>query len=91
MSVSGSSTLVLRKKKTARPGLLHSVPPISFRDGRSGGMRSRGAGLEGSASYLNREERQVALGLAINWGMRLLLAYAVECYPPNKEGVKRIV
>jgi hypothetical protein len=34
------------------------------------------ASLAGGVSYLNKEARQVALGLAINWGMRLLLAYA---------------
>ena len=37
------------------------------------------ASLAGGVSYLNREDRQVALGLSINWGMRLLLAYALEC------------
>jgi hypothetical protein len=37
------------------------------------------AALAGGPSYLNKDDRQVALGLAINWGMRLLLAYAVEC------------
>jgi hypothetical protein len=37
------------------------------------------AGVAGGVSYLDKEERQVALGLAINWGMRLLLAYALEC------------
>jgi hypothetical protein len=37
------------------------------------------AALAGGVSYLNKEDRQIALGLAINWGMRLLLAYALEC------------
>jgi hypothetical protein len=37
------------------------------------------AALAGGGSYLSKENRQVALGLAINWGMRLLLAYALEC------------
>ena len=37
------------------------------------------SGLAGSASYLCKEDREVALGLAINWGMRLLIAYALEC------------
>jgi len=37
------------------------------------------AAVAGGVSYLNKENRQVALGLAINWGMRLLLAYALEC------------
>lgn len=38
----------------------------------------RQSGLIDGASFLSREDRQVALGLAVNWGMRLLLAYAVE-------------
>jgi hypothetical protein len=37
------------------------------------------AAIAGGVSYLSKENRQVALGLAINWGMRLLLAYALEC------------
>ncbi len=37
------------------------------------------ASVAGGVSYLNKEDRQVALGLAINWGIRLLLAYALEC------------
>ena len=37
------------------------------------------SGLAGSASYLGKEDREVALGLATNWGMRLLIAYALEC------------
>jgi hypothetical protein len=37
------------------------------------------AAVAGGVSYLNKENRQVALALAINWGMRLLLAYALEC------------
>jgi hypothetical protein len=37
------------------------------------------SGLVGGASYLDKEDREVALGLAINWGMRLLIAYALEC------------
>jgi hypothetical protein len=37
------------------------------------------AAVAGGVSYLSKENRQVALGLAINWGMRLLLAYALEC------------
>jgi hypothetical protein len=39
------------------------------------------AAVAGGVSYLSKEDRQVALGLAINWGMRLLLAYALECAP----------
>lgn len=38
----------------------------------------RQAGLIEGTSFLSKEDRQVALGLAINWAMRLLLAYALE-------------
>jgi hypothetical protein len=39
----------------------------------------RQSGLVGGASYLGKEDREVALGLATNWGIRLLIAYALEC------------
>ena len=39
----------------------------------------RQSGLAGNVSYLGKEDREVAVGLAINWGMRLLIAYALEC------------
>ncbi|MGO8786956.1 MAG: hypothetical protein ACLQVL_06180 [Terriglobia bacterium] len=45
------------------------------------------AALAGGVSYLNKEDREVALGLAVNWGMRLLLAYALEC-PINSSNRK---
>ena len=35
--------------------------------------------VAGGASFLNKENRQIALGLAVHWGMRLLLAYASDC------------
>jgi hypothetical protein len=38
----------------------------------------RQAGLIDGATFLSKEDREVALGLAINWGIRLLLAYAAE-------------
>lgn len=38
----------------------------------------RQAGLVDDTSFLSKEDRQVAIGLAINWGIRLLLAYALE-------------
>jgi hypothetical protein len=43
----------------------------------------RQAGLIDGTSFLSKEDRQVALGLAVNWGMRLLLAYAVETIPSH--------
>ena len=38
-------------------------------------------GLVAGASYLDKQDRHVALGLAVNWGMRFLLAYAAESSP----------
>jgi hypothetical protein len=46
------------------------------------------AGLAGARSYLDRENREIALGLAINWGMRFLLAYALECPLRRRSGPK---
>jgi len=37
------------------------------------------AALAGGVSYLDKENREIALGLSVNWGMRLLLAYALGC------------
>ncbi len=42
----------------------------------------RQAGLIVGTSFLSKQDRQVALGLAINWGIRLLLAYALELSRP---------
>lgn len=42
----------------------------------------RQAGLIDGASFLSKADRQVALGLAVNWGIRLLLAYALETPRP---------
>ena len=41
------------------------------------------SGLAGSASYLGKDDRDVALALAINWGMRFLIAYSLECSRSN--------
>ena len=38
----------------------------------------RQAGLIDGAGFLSKEDRRIAIGLAINWGMRLLLAYAAD-------------
>ena len=36
------------------------------------------AGLGAQVTVLDERNRRVALGLAVNWGMRTLLAYAAE-------------
>ena len=43
----------------------------------------RQSGLIDGISFLGKEDRQVAVGLAINWAMRLLLAYAGETPRPT--------
>ena len=42
------------------------------------------AGVTDRPTILVEENRRTSLGLAINWGMRFLLAYAVEL-PPGKQ------
>jgi hypothetical protein len=42
----------------------------------------RQSGLIDGTSFLGKEDRQVAVGLAVNWAIRLLLAYAVETPRP---------
>lgn len=39
------------------------------------------AGVTDRPTILNDENRRAALGLAVNWGMRFLLAYALEAAP----------
>ena len=41
------------------------------------------AGLGDRPSYLEREDREIALGLAVNWALRFLPAYAAECRLPT--------
>jgi len=44
----------------------------------------RQAGLVDDTSFLSKDDRQVAIGLAINWGIRFLLAYALETPRPGR-------
>jgi hypothetical protein len=37
------------------------------------------AGVAGVPTFVDSEGRRIALGLAINWGIRFLCAYALEC------------
>jgi hypothetical protein len=58
-------------------GLEVGSPALLFKQELSEAIHQ--AALAGGVSYLNKEDRQIALGLAVNWGMRLLIAYALEC------------
>lgn len=42
------------------------------------------AGLGGRESVLDEEDRRLALGLAVNWGLRTLLAYSAEVKQPTR-------
>lgn len=66
-------------------GLPTGSPAIIFKAEFDEAVRQ--AGLLDGTSFLSKQDRQVALGLAINWGMRLLLAYALELpLPPHQSG-----
>jgi len=41
------------------------------------------AGVTDRPTILVEENRRVSLGLAVNWGLRFLLAYALEMQPPR--------
>jgi hypothetical protein len=69
--------LVSAGAELATNGLEVGSPTVLFKQEFDEAIRQ--ASFAGGVSYLNKEDRQVALGLAINWGMRLLLAYALEC------------
>lgn len=44
------------------------------------------AGVGGQQSQLDETNRQLALALSINWGMRFLLAYSLETNSPPRVG-----
>jgi hypothetical protein len=47
------------------------------------------AGVAGVPTFLDREGRGIALGLAIHWAMRFLCAYAMECPGLRADPVRR--
>ena len=69
--------LVSTRAESEAVGLEIGSPAVLFKQQFDEAITQ--SSLAGGASFLNKEDRQVALGLAINWGMRLLLAYALEC------------
>jgi hypothetical protein len=62
-------------------GLDFGSPAIRFKLELDEAIRQ--SGLASEISYLDKENREVALGLSINWGMRFLIAYALECIYVN--------
>jgi hypothetical protein len=75
------SQLVSTRDESDAVGLDIGSPAVVFK--REFDETIRQSGLADNVSYLDKEDRQVALGLAINWGMRLLIAYALECSRSN--------
>ena len=69
--------LVSSRNESYAVGLDIGTPAVVFK--REFDEVIHQSGLAGSASYLGKEDREVALALAVNWGMRLLIAYALEC------------
>jgi hypothetical protein len=49
------------------------------------------AGVTDRPTILVEDNRRASLGLAINWGLRFLLAYAAEMRPPRSHGRAREV
>ncbi len=68
--------------ESAEVGLEIGSPAVQFKQELDEAINQ--SGIASGVSYQNKENRQVALALAINWGMRLLLAYALECLPSIK-------
>ena len=67
------------RAKSATVGLATTSPAEFFKQEFDEAVRQ--AGIAGTPSFLDVEDRQIGLGLAVNWTLRLLLAYAVECSP----------
>ena len=67
------------RAESATLGLEIGSPAVLFKQQFDEAINQ--AALAGGVCYLDKENREVALGLAINWGMRLLIAYALECRP----------
>jgi hypothetical protein len=78
---------VSARAESAKVGLEIGSPAALFKQEFDEAINQ--AAVAGGVSYLNKEDRQVALGLAINWGMRLLLAYALECFRSTNRSDRR--
>ena len=79
--------LVGVRAESATAGLEIASPAVLFKQEFDEAINQ--AAIAGGVSYLNKEDRQVALGLAINWGMRLMLAYALECVRSKNHSNRR--
>jgi hypothetical protein len=75
------------RSESLQVGLDIGTPATLFKAALDEAIRQ--AGLTGVPSVFNKENEQIALGLAINWGMRLLLAYAPEAAQPAQPSGRR--
>jgi hypothetical protein len=69
-------SLANARSESAAVGLDFGSPATIFKAEFDEAVRQ--AGLIEGASFPSKEDRQVAVGLAVNWAMRLLLAYSLE-------------
>jgi hypothetical protein len=79
--------LASARAESAMVGLETGSPVVLFKQEFDEAIGQ--AAIAGGAGYLDREDRQVALGLAINWGTRLLLAYAAGYSRPMNDAGRR--
>jgi len=79
--------LATYRPQSAAIGLDFGTPATLFKGEFDEAIRQ--AGLVDDASFLSKEDRQVAIGLSINWGMRLLLAYALETPRPDRPSERK--
>ena len=75
------------RSESVRIGLDLGTPATLFKAEFDEAIRQ--AGFVDDASFLGKEDRQIAIGLAINWGIRLLLAYALETPRPDEPSEKK--
>lgn len=79
--------LASSRSDSADVGLDIGTPVTLFKSEFDEAIRQ--AGLIDGPTFLSKEDRQVALGLAINWGIRLLLAYAAEIPRPTQPSERK--
>jgi len=75
------------RPESAAIGLDLGTPAALFKGEFDEAIRQ--AGVVDDTTFLGKEDRQVAIGLAINWGIRLLLAYALETRRPDRRSEKK--
>lgn len=65
------------REKASTSGIELGTPASQFKQYLDEALRN--SGYSGVDTILDEKNRQIALGLAVNWGLRFLIAYAWEC------------